>query len=244
MKRVCIVIPVYKERPSDNDIISLTQCRKILGEFDIFFVCPEGLNTIEYNKLIPERRELLFEKKFFTDVKAYSSLCKKALFYKQFLEYEYILIYQTDCFVFRNELIFWCDKGYDFIGPPWINKDWMNGMAKNLRMPFLKDWFNLVGNGGFSLRRTRKFYVFAKIYFLLAWLTNFNEDIFWANFPRVFPPRFKIAAFNDALTFGFEEEPEMCYHKNNETLPFGCHAWEKHGYSFWKVKFREFGYEI
>ena len=244
MKKVCIVIPVFKENPNKFEEVSLIQCQKVLGEFDIIFICPEQLDTTNYNSLIPGRKEFYFDPIYFKSVKSYSSLCKKSFFYKRFLEYEFMLVYQTDCFVFKNELLEWCNKGYDFIGPPWIHKEWMEGMARNLKMPFLKGYFNEVGNGGFSLRKVKKFFIFSRLYFLLADNTNFNEDVFWVNFTRILFPRFKISKFKDALAFGFEEEPEKCYALNNYTLPFGCHAWEKHDFDFWKVRFKEYGYDL
>ncbi len=38
-------------------------------------------------------------------------------FYKQFLNYEYILIYQLDAFVFKDELNY-CSQGIDYVGAP------------------------------------------------------------------------------------------------------------------------------
>jgi hypothetical protein len=61
-------------------------------------------------------------------------------FYEVFRQYEYMLIYQLDCWVFRDELEMWCDKGYDYIGAPFFVK-------------WFVDRGIYVGNGGFSLRK-------------------------------------------------------------------------------------------
>jgi hypothetical protein len=64
--------------------------------------------------------------------------------YKRYRQYEYILFYEADAFVFRDELSGWCDKGYDYIGAPWFE-----GFGKaELDAPLAG-----VGNGGFSLRK-------------------------------------------------------------------------------------------
>lgn len=42
-----------------------------------------------------------------------------AEFYERFLAWDYILLCQTDAFVFRDELADWCARGYDYIGAPW-----------------------------------------------------------------------------------------------------------------------------
>ncbi len=244
MKSVCIVVPVYRKIPTPFEIVSLKQLAKVLGEFDIFFIAPNGLDIKPYNKIISNAKTVFFEKNYFNSVKSYSSLCKKADFYKYFLGYDYMLIYQTDCFVFKNELISWCNKGYDYIGAPWISQEWMVGMAKDLKMPFIYKYFNKVGNGGFSLRKIKKFYYFAFINSLIANYTNFNEDVFWSNLPRILFPRFNYPSFNEALLFAIEENPKECMKINSNNLPFGCHAWEKYDLNFWREVFVDYGFEV
>ena len=62
-----------------------------------------------------------------------------------FSAYEFVLFYQLDSFVFRDELSFWCDVNYDYIGAPWFE-----GFGNcTEQSPFIG-----VGNGGFSLRKT------------------------------------------------------------------------------------------
>ena len=68
-----------------------------------------------------------------------------SLFYETFKAYKYLLIYQLDSYVFRDELPQWGKKGYAYIGAPWFEND-------NYGKMYLKD----VGNGGFSFRDTRK----------------------------------------------------------------------------------------
>ena len=55
-----------------------------------------------------------------------------------------MLIYQTDAFVFRDELKDWCESGYDYIGAPWFEHFTDKEDVGN---------FIGVGNGGFSLRK-------------------------------------------------------------------------------------------
>lgn len=37
----------------------------------------------------------------------------------------------------------------------------------------------------------------------------------------------------EASAFAFERSPRYLYELNNNTLPFGCHAWEKYDMDFW-----------
>ena len=66
-------------------------------------------------------------------------------FYFRFLpNYKYMLIYQLDAWVFTDNLQEWCDKGYDYIGAPFLSI-----VKKNSPRVIFKG----VGNGGLSLRR-------------------------------------------------------------------------------------------
>ncbi len=60
-----------------------------------------------------------------------------------FSKFKFILIYQLDAFVFRDELETWCSAGYSYIGAPWFYDYFPQSENAVL-------W--AVGNGGFSLR--------------------------------------------------------------------------------------------
>ena len=84
-------------------------------------------------------------------------------FYSAFREYDYMLLYQLDAFVFKNELLYWCNKNYDYIGAPWIASK--QTLLKKIELQFKSkrkqkraEIFFKVGNGGFSLRRIQKFF--------------------------------------------------------------------------------------
>lgn len=125
------------------------QIIKVLKNYDICIVTHECLNISFYEKIFDSHnlfcKYVFFDKKFFLDISTYSSLLLSPIFYKSFKKYEYILIYQLDAYVFSNQLQYWCNKKYDYIGAPWFGRDTDNlGKMTN------------VGNGGFSLRRTCK----------------------------------------------------------------------------------------
>jgi uncharacterized protein DUF5672 len=61
-----------------------------------------------------------------------------------------------------------------------------------------------------------------------------NEEAFWTNRAKHYYPDFKIPSVNTALRFGFECVPRYCFEKNNHTLPFGCHAWQRYDREFWE----------
>ena len=63
---------------------------------------------------------------------------------------------------------------------------------------------------------------------------RFPEEQFWANRATHYYPEFTIASPETALRFAFECVPRYCFEKNNFTLPFGCHAWQKYDREFWE----------
>jgi hypothetical protein len=63
---------------------------------------------------------------------------------------------------------------------------------------------------------------------------NNNEDLFWAKRAAHYYLEFTIADIDTALRFAFESEPARCFERNENTLPFGCHAWPKYDRAFWE----------
>jgi len=260
MNKACIIIPVYKKELSNNEYISLVQCLKILGKHEIILVTFKELDLSFYSDVFSKFGKSIiireFNNKYFKDLNGYNRLTLSCSFYKSFSDFEYILIYQLDAYVFSDQLMMWCDKKYDYIGAPFYGS--FSNKSKI-------DDFTLVGNGGFSLRRVKSF---IKIYHGLNWyikycsaqipaknlFSNFKylfavvqafclkydinikiynqifEDIIWS---RIFINKPNIS---EAALFSFEKKPSLLYKDTSSSLPFGCHAWEKYEYvSFWKL---------
>ena len=62
---------------------------------------------------------LAFNDTYFESIYGYNQLMLNVEFYEAFSK-KYILIYQTDAFIFKDDLNYWCEKDYDYIGAPWI----------------------------------------------------------------------------------------------------------------------------
>ena len=116
MANAAVVIPVYKENLSEFEKISLQQAQKIFGgKYPIIFFAPAG-KTFSYFNVA--NRVIYFPQQFFQSGAAYNALMMNPGFYKVFFEYDYILIYQLDAFVFSDKLEYFCNLGYDYIGAP------------------------------------------------------------------------------------------------------------------------------
>ena len=234
MKKFCIVIPIYKEDLDPIDEVSLKRLHKIIGnKYDIYLIKPESLDTKNYYKILKQKNvcEVIFDKKYFESTASYSQLCLQYDFYDKFSDYEYMYIYQTDCYLVEDQLEFWCNKGFEYIGPPIIsnNAGWKNYKNQDKYEP-------QVGNGGFSLRKIEVFKditnpegEFRKTYQLgdeqLSKIIYedkyFLNDLY--NFYEIITP-----SWIEALLFGMDMNVDIIYNVMKfNILPMGIHAWGK-----------------
>lgn len=149
---VKILIPLYRKELPPEEERSFKQCLKVLHQYPVVIITYLTLNIDEYIKIAKAHNVNLefeyFDEEYFKSVTAYSRLLLNKKFYARFQNTEYILIYQLDAFVFRDELQEWCGKGYDYVGSPWFThyKTYEEGYR-----------LYKVGNGGVSLRKISSF---------------------------------------------------------------------------------------
>ena len=237
-KLVTIIIPIYKIDLSLTEQISLNQCIKILGNHSIVFVQPESLDTSSINfegRISSEK----FPDHYFKSVFGYNRLMLTASFYERFSHSKFILIYQLDAYVFKDELLYWCSKDYDYIGAPWIatpNKGFKKVLSlfDSKKKKARSEIFYKVGNGGFSLRKVSTHISNSKKMKsvieqnLSRSKDDFRimEDVFWSSIPE-HDSSFLIPDYKEGLQFAFDRKPELALKLNNNKLPFGCHGFEK-----------------
>ena len=146
----CVVVPIYKTFAClrSAELLSLNQLYKELGKYQIYLIGPAGFSWDAYINNAKSKSISLKIKEFqagnFDGLNGYNKLMISENLYRDFLNYKYVLLYQLDAYVFRDELNSWCDKGYDYIGAQW------DGTHHFENKPLIG-----VGNGGFSLRNTR-----------------------------------------------------------------------------------------
>lgn len=246
---VKIVIPVYKEYFGELEEKSFMQCCKVLKDYEIVIVHPEGLNHSYLSEKCKDLTFKSFPKSYFATIDGYNELLLSSVFYENFLDSEYILIYQLDAFVFKNDLMAWCNKDYDYIGAPWIatSPDSLSNKVSSLFWSKKKrerqQIFFKVGNGGLSLRKVASHYAISKQHqqFISDFLNEkekkiyATEDVFWSLKAIEFDPNFKIPDYKEAVYFAIDRKPELAMKLTNNELPFGCHAINKPKViEFWK----------
>lgn len=237
MPTVAIVMPVYREELGEDDCLALQACEKYLSGHDVILMCPRGMSVDIYMDYLPKAMMLEFPTKHFRSLRTYSQLVKSEEFYSQFSRYEYILIYQLDCLVFKDDLLEWCGKGYSYIGAPWFELSFIGDRLRPFFQwnPLNKWMFPKVGNGGLSLRKVDQHIELSRKYKWLAKLTPYiNEDLFWCGIVGRLEHRYAIPDVETALGFAIETNPTEFFEKIGRVPPFGCHAWKKHDIDFWE----------
>ncbi|WPU91643.1 DUF5672 family protein [Mucilaginibacter sabulilitoris] len=249
MELVFIAIPIYKQAPAASEMRSLDQCIKILHAYPVIFIAPQSLDTQAYEERCRDRVDfkiIRFADQYFENIAGYNRLMLSPSFYKKFLNYKFMLVYQLDAWVFKDELRYWCIQGYDFIGAPHLPAENAEG-----EMQFLKNYAKFlevisgifkitrkvknVGNGGFSLRKVKTCYWMLRLLKskVLRWGQN-NEDVFFKYWGNLLYPLFKMPGDQTALLFSIEVLPEVSLKQISPAIPFGCHAFEKYDKRNWQ----------
>lgn len=201
--RCVIVLPIYTLFINDFEDASMRQLINICGnKYNIVLLHP---SKIEPNSL----REIYnynfssveINNEFFKSQKTYSDMCMKEEFYTLFSEFEYMLIYQLDAWIFVDKIDYFCNMGYDYYGAPHI---WTGNNAK-------------IGNGGFSLRKISAL--------ITACKTDFSSEILLED--RVLTEKYKglkVCPLNIAIEFSWQDNPSKALQLNNSKFPMGAHA--------------------
>ena len=245
MKRnkIIVIIPVYKSVLSDYDRISISRTCEVLASRDIVCIHPEGLDVGEVSRAFPSLEFKSFPKAFFEGIMGYNRMMMSSDFYSAFLDYDYMLICQTDANIFRDELDDWCARRYDYVGAPWLRRPVYDNPLLKICMRLSlwykhfrgrkskQDLYNKIGNGGLSLRKVSSHYeaTIEKSTLISDYLARkkkdhlYNEDVFWATEQ----PQFRYPSVEEALLFSFDKYPDLCFYLMGGRLPMGCHAWFK-----------------
>lgn len=215
MKNCCVVITTHKEKLSSDEEKSFSRALEVFKGKDIKLIIPNNVSTEYFNTF---KNQYNFEilgvnQEWQSDYKAYNRMCCNKEFYELFKDYEYVLIYQTDCWVFEDRLDYFMELGYDWYGAPW---------------PFSA---NTVGNGGLSLRRVKKM---IEITSSFKYDDKINEDWWFCQKPE---HNIKKCPWEIAVNFSLEL-PSKLLISTIKKLPMGFHGkkmieyWDETGKKF------------
>lgn len=220
-KTCCIVIPSYKEKLEGDDELSFKQAIKIFGDKrHIKVIVPNNISTEYYEQYGGVIEICNVDNKWLSSTKEYNIMCCSKEFWEMFTEYEYVLIYQTDCWIFEDRLDRFIEMNFDYYGAPW---------------PHHRD---TVGNGGFSLRKVSKMLEITSKYKYDGDSLLGNEDT-W--FCQTHGSDLNLCDLKTACNFSMEFITKK-YMSNVESIPMGLHSkfirplWDEDGKKFNDIK--------
>lgn len=168
---VAIVVPYHRKELLPEEQVSLRHLWRHLSGFPRYQISPQSsslrLEGFTFRGC---------DNGYFTTVKAYDRLMLSKGIYESFSEYEHILIYQLDCLVFRNDLEWWCNQEFDYIGAPLFK---VKGRPDS--------GFSQACNGGLSLRKVKSFLAVLESSKYVAERASFVSDVFHQPFVEVRP---------------------------------------------------------
>lgn len=220
MNACVVVIPIYKERPQKTEVASFRQCLSVLFNYKICLITYDSLDITWYMRFAQELGKELdvkyYDASYFSSIQGYNSLCLSVSLYTAFSDFDYMLIYQLDAWVFRDELQYWCDRGYDYIGAP---------LFQAIKLPDVYSTEMIgIGNGGLSLRRISYCIRLLKKYRRLPFCKpKFVLDVI-SNNPKGHRLTFKNAVKTVIRMFGY---------KNNVRYYVACGTHEDLFFSFY-----------
>lgn len=263
---VCVIVPVYRDSLFSSEQVALERCVAVLGKHPIVVVKPERLRLEGLFSRHPSLRSESFPDEFFADVKGYNRLLLSDVFYARFAAHEFMLIHQLDAFVFSDQLLNWCARGYDYIGAPWLPPGPVPGRTRQALIAARRKFQRLLnrrvrgkdhankpqfayscGNGGFSLRRV------SAMRRVLGELDHRaeryrrrgrHEDVFFSVEANRHRNRLRIPDAREAASFAWETNPGAAAQLTGGALPFGCHGWDKLHREVWRPIFARLGYAI
>lgn len=250
MNKLCVIVPIYNKIPSEDEMLSIERNLSVLKGYDTFAVCPESMDVSAYKSYFDSF--VSFSDKYFRSNKSYSRLILSKDFYKPFMNYEYMLIAQTDTVILNTKysIDFFIDKGYDYWGAPWPEGPFegRKGLRESVKSIFIHNPETLtVGNGGFSLRHVRNSYELVKKHnFYINTLYRLNEDMFFSDCARkkdklvykeytesleksdcvTHTNIYTAATVEEASQFALEVNMKEEIEKGN--IPYAVHAWKKY----------------
>ena len=143
-----VALPTHRAEPTDDELISLRQAVRVLAAHPLHLVVPAPLDVSAYTEAFPSLIVTRVPEHFFGSIAAHNRMLMSPHFYELFADHRFVLVHHLDAFAFRDELAEWCDRGYDYVGPPWF--EGFDDAAADA--PLIG-----VGNGGFSLRNVSTF---------------------------------------------------------------------------------------
>ncbi len=163
-RTTAVVVIVHKAELSFYEKKSLLECLKQLKIYDIFLVHPANLDITNYSFALHKLIIMPVDGIWLKDYESFNRMKINFWFYNKFKAYQNILFYELDSWIFSDQLIYWENLGFDYIGAPWILINQNNDIE-----------VYGIGNGGFSLRNVSKHLKLIRSLRIISCLKKFEK---------------------------------------------------------------------
>ena len=222
-----IIIPLYKDYLYDYEEISLKQCINVLSEkYFINFIIPNNLSidnlfnkyniNIKYNI---DYDVIYFDHKFFESINVFNKLLTNTILYDlivNHVNYKYMLLYELDGFVFYDNLQYWIDKDYDYVGSLSFEDNSIYDSDKI-------NYYHIIG--GVSLRKIE--YERQIIKYFQENSKYLDENIWEDMLLSLYSNNCKLVLANETFDFCWTHNYDKSYVLNNFKLPMFLHQYQK-----------------
>jgi hypothetical protein len=239
MKKLCIVTPHHTNQLSLVAELGLRRCAETLGlKYDWFLVMPSRCDPKPILDITPLPTILPFPDDLFTSKRSAQLLYMSPDFFEKFKDYEYILLCELDAYIFHDRVEPFIQGDYDYIGAPWLDKEWLKLSSHwYAKLPLHWVFREQVGNGGLSLWRVEVFLKASRqLQPLIRRIRWLSHDIFWSQIASKLGVRIRRPTANVAARFAVETQPKKCFLLNGGELPLGVHGWDRYDWDFWREK--------
>ena len=269
--RPVIAVPVHRQNPTSEEVISLRQLNRVMGRREIALITPQGNDISAYRDILPTAKLLRVEPRWMESHSSYSRMIISPLLPDAFRGHTHMLLHEPDSIVLKDTLDDWCDQPYDYIGAPWFAP-----MPNSQEVQMIPG-----GNSGLSLFRlsaVRRVLTSWKRWHPLRYalsdlLRGFRGDKemlkrgllgfypggllrgahhlypslcdrFWSLLVPSLEPRFRVAPPSEAVGFSWEKWSFLCMERCGGHLPLGVHAWAKYDFDFLEPHFIAAGVDL
>lgn len=190
MSNSCAILtPTHSNKLDHKQVKRLRISLKLNANLGHIFVVPKSLVISELSIQFPESEFYRFDDSHFQSHRSYNNLMLSPEFYSRFLNFETILILQTDAILVRNiSPILGMD--FNYLGAPWVPSYQLREVFGRLfydrgNIPFGRKYILDSGNGGLSLRNVKSLLELLSVWQedkprhirMLNYENRFNEDI-------------------------------------------------------------------
>ena len=232
---VIVLVPVYKPALDEQEQYALDHSLRLLVGRTVHFIAPQQLDAGYYSKRYPGIGVERFEPPCFESIAEYNRLLLSADFYARYDAFTFVLILQTDAILLKDDLDFWCQQVFDYVGAPWPKPYELFVNTGRFEGRFGRHVHAGVGNGGLSLRRVKKCRALLREFpteVAVFHQSGSSEDLFFSVMGTL-SGDFVMPNAVTASRFAMEGAPAYFYQINGGHLPMGIHAWLKNEPEFW-----------